>query len=102
MARLDMKTQALITDVNINARNTLTELGQIFDRIKSTASELNGVWDDEAQRIFMDKLGTKIVSIQAYIREMNGFFDDLSASVNKVSDWDAILAEKLRDPRLKG
>jgi len=110
MARLNMKTQKLMNDINGNfganggahAKGCLTELADVFTEIRKTASELNGIWDDDAQRIFMEKLNQKTERIQFYIEVMNGFFDDLAASVNRVADWDAVLAAKLRDPHLKG
>jgi hypothetical protein len=110
MARLDMKTYNLINDLNGNfgaygnnhARACLIELEQVFADIKKTVSELDGVWNDEAQKIFMDKLNRKTEQIQFYIKEMSGFFDELGDAVFKISYWDSSLTRKLSDPQLKG
>ena len=110
MARLDMKTQIIIDDIggnsggsgNNNIRACLSDLSDVFSDIRKTALELNGVWEDEAQRIFMDSLTKKTERINQYIHEMTLFMGDIITSVNKIADWDSVLYTKLSDPYLKG
>ena len=98
MARLEMRTQQLkdsIHSANGSAIHSLRELETVFSDIHKTALRLNGEWDDDAQRIFMASFERKNALIQNYIRALHDFFGDVSASADKIADWDFFLSKKI-------
>lgn len=84
------------TGTAASAVGCINQLQEILDRIEKTAMKLEGVWDDDAQRVFMERFLQKRTSVSLYFGGLKAFLEETSAAVETVKQWDEALAGKLR------
>ena len=114
MAKLDMKTAQIIELISgesnsfastssaaaNSARGCINQLRGVLDDIKATAGRLNGVWDDDAQKVFMDKFMETSKSIREYLDDLDILFGEMSSAIQNVQSWDHSLTDRLSNSRL--
>jgi hypothetical protein len=106
MAKIKMQTEFVLNHLNASggsgssAVSCVADLRTIFDEIGSTAEGLNGVWDDEAQREFMDRFTIMTSGFKVYLDEVSFLLARIGAGVERIKDWDFNLAAGLNDPHL--
>jgi len=72
-----------------NALNCIPQIRATFDDIKREGHKLSGdVWEDEGQRIFMDKFLKQIGRVQTYLDELEAFYNNIKPLPDRVVEWD--------------
>jgi len=107
MARLTMQTRSLQDAIGSNKRpasalGALPRIRDVFADIEKTAKSLESVWQDEAQRIFMDKFIASHADILAYLTDLESLLSEMWAFTGHVNNWDNKVSRLLSDPRLNG
>lgn len=102
MAMMRINTETLLSNINgfgggasPSALQCVAQLQEVFDQIERTALQLEGVWDDEAQRIFLERFRQKHADVALYLTDLKTFFGEITAAVEKVKAWDFALGSKL-------
>jgi uncharacterized protein YukE len=104
MAVVDIQVRALQDSIGAaggssaaSARGSIAEMKNIFDTIKTTALKLNEVWDDDAQRTFLDKFNTQHIKITGYLAQLDKLLGDMVTFSGRVADWDTNLTKRLNN-----
>ena len=116
MANIDMKTTGLFdailgssghVGVATVARGTegsamgyVTQLRDVLSQIQKTAERLNAEWDDDAQRVFMQKFTENRKIIETYLIDLAALLCDLHKGVYDFNQFDIALAGKLSSGNL--
>lgn len=78
-----------------SASGCIHQLQNIFEEIDKVVARLDEVWDDDAQRIFMDSFRRKRSSVSLYLGGLKAFLEETNAAVETVKEWDEALKNKL-------
>ena len=107
MASINIQTKYLIDNIGDrnkpnSARGCINELRDAFNKIKDTSQKLNDVWDDDAQKIFMDSFYMKYVVVMRYLTDLDNLLSEFIVFTNRVTDWDNNLLQRLSDQNFGG
>jgi hypothetical protein len=100
MAVLAMDTNIVLDRIGSegiphSALGCISQLLTKIEEIENTARTLDAVWDDEAQRIFMNRFVTTSAGIKVYLSELKILTDEIKSAAGQVSAWDESLKARL-------
>ena len=100
MASMRMNTGELTRNIGsaastASANGCAAHLLTLFDEIEKTAKTLDAVWDDEAQRIFMNSFLEKSSRVRLYFAGVQAVLNEGNAAAAAMSAWDVALKNKI-------
>ncbi|MDR1299301.1 MAG: hypothetical protein LBJ84_03515 [Oscillospiraceae bacterium] len=105
MAKISINIEGVLeslgaTGLSPGAITTAGELEFYMGSIERTARKLDAVWDDEAQKVFIDSFVFKKAQVEVYLRELKLLLTRAREGAVQIREWDAELAGRLSDPYL--
>ena len=100
MAVINMRTSELIENTGSasgsgGAIGCISQLRGTFAAIEREAAKLGGgVWDDDAQKEFMDKFMTGAKNVMAFLGDLERLFSEIADAESWISNWDKEYAQK--------
>jgi len=100
MSILAMDTKNLLE--RIGSDNTsksalwcIARLREKLGEIEATARGLDAVWDDEAQRVFINRFATTSAAVKIYLSELKILTGEVKDAIGQVSAWDETLTKRM-------